>query len=52
MKSDSSAKTRWAPNRAVFFYLRPPLVFPLLDLLFVALECTTPRLLATEAQVM
>ena len=48
MKTDSSAKTRWAPSRVAFFYPRPALTFPLLDLSLIAFERTTLRLLATE----
>src|ERR1035441_4550433 len=51
-KPDSSAKTRWAPSLAAFFYARPLLLFPPLDLVFIALQRSPLWLLWSPSQVM
>jgi len=50
-KPDSSAKTMWAPSRAAFFYTKPIPALPAIDLLFVALQGATLRLLIAPAQL-
>ena len=45
----SSRKTRCAPSRAVFFYMRPAVAPPMRNRGFVALTCTPLGFLATPA---
>ena len=50
IKPDSSAKTMWAPSRAAFFYARPVLLLPALDLVFIPLHSAPFRFLHAPSE--